>query len=358
MAEFSEVEVQKFKAVREAMGIGKKTLMDSLNAIDAELPDPEELKRFLNWTSALAKADRDFRNGPDMTAKEFVQEADSVNFLQSRATDRLVASMQKNFQNPIPIGFESDVVYRLVPDAFRLLPHLRPKNDWEEDEDVVADATGRPLLPPSFLGINTTVQPREPAVPINRRKANLSEVSTQSAESDDADSPGFAFFQLGGLEYAWREDEEQGWPADNGREEYEGAGLSWDPTGFNLVARLSPSGHADGIYAVYDMFQDDMPASDERLLITHPAWGIPPTGYASGGNASGDQFSCARIGNRLSDFGKDHQMVWKDKIEHPVELVRVLRSTEGRVLRATVDERAPWAGLKEGSSGSETGSDE
>ena len=185
------------------------------------------------------------------------------------------------------------------------MPHLRPENDWEDDEDIVVDVAGRPLLPPCFLGINTTVQPREPAVPANRRKANLSEISAHSAESDDADAPGFTFFQLGDLEYARRRDDQHGWPDCDDRDDQRGAGLDWTPTNFVLVARLSPSGNANGIYAVYDMFQNDMPARDERQLITHPAWGIPPTGWDSG-----DQFSCARVGDRLSDFGKDHQMVW------------------------------------------------
>jgi hypothetical protein len=117
------------------------------------------------------------------------------------------------------------------------------------------------------------------------------------------------------------------------------------------VARLGPSGHADGIFAIYDMFpwdEDD----GERHQITHPFWGIPPSSPIK----TGEQFSCAKIGQRLSEFAKNRVVVWTDKIEHPVELVRVMRSGDGRVLRATVDDKIRWAGLREGS-GTDTGSE-
>jgi hypothetical protein len=159
-------------------------------------------------------------------------------------------------------------------------------------------------------------------------------------------------------------------------------------TGFNLVARLGPSGHAggNGIYAIYDMFPRDEfadydqyldddyddylaseeyvanggqgfdhgPEHDKRLRqrqFKHSYWGIPPV--AKGGNEK-EQFSCAKLADRFSDLGKAYRVVWMDKIEHPVELVRVVRSRNGGVLRATVDEEF---GGREGR-GTETGSED
>jgi hypothetical protein len=109
-------------------------------------------------------------------------------------------------------------------------------------------------------------------------------------------------------------------------------------TGFNLVARLGPSGHAggNGIYAIYDMFPRDEfadydqyldddyddylaseeyvanggqgfdhgPEHDKRLRqrqFKHSYWGIPPV--AKGGNEK-EQFSCAKLADRFSDLGR------------------------------------------------------
>jgi hypothetical protein len=246
-------------------------------------------------------AKQKIRRGPDMTAKDFAQEVDSVNFLQCKPTDRLITSFIKNYRTPIPIGFESNLVYRLVPNQYWLLAH----------DEIFQDGPDRSLLPRSFLGFNTTGQPREPT-PANRQKPNPS--------GDDADPPGFVFFQLGVLERAWLKRGEQGWPADE-------ASLYWDTTEFSLVARVGPDGKADGIYAVYNVFQQDIHAGTERYLVEPGdfAWGTPPAAWADSKDEY-DHFGCARVGNRLSDFGKRHHMVWTDKIRQYIELVRVFLS--------------------------------
>jgi hypothetical protein len=198
----------------------------------------------------------------------------------------------------------------------RLLPQ-------QDIEDIVQVALGRSLLPPSFLGINATVQPQKPT-PANRQKPKLS-------ESDDADPSGFIFFQLGQLEYARLQDGEQGWPSANGGDEADDkVKLDWQDSNFCLVARVGPDGKAEGIYAVYDIFHD-VDYEDERYLVPPSdfLWGMPPAAAFPG--CKYEQFSCARVGNRLSDFGKRHHMVWTDKIRDPIELVRVLRSGEDRL---------------------------
>jgi hypothetical protein len=72
-----------------------------------------------------------------------------------------------------------------------------------------------------------------------------------------------------------------------------------------------------------------------REQLTHRFWGIPPTGD----NEPKEQFSVARIGDTLGSLGYAKTMVWKDKIGHPVELVRVkpAGNTLGAI-RQTVDE--------------------
>ncbi|KAK4033290.1 hypothetical protein C8A01DRAFT_19752, partial [Parachaetomium inaequale] len=292
---------------------------------------------------------------PGITAEEFVQQIDSANLLdnKNKPIDKLLQAMGKTNSPWISIGFDGCILYRLVPEAFGLQAHPREK--------ATTASGSRPLLPRCFLGLNSTVQPHEPAVPANRRQANLSEISACSAESDDADAPGFAFFQLGELQYARRQNGREGWPENDDVERAEF--LSWRPTGFNLVARLGPSGAragGHGIYAIYDMFPrgdddyDDYLDRLRRRRTTHPFWGIPP--IAKDGNEE-EQFSCAKLGDRLSDFGKAHRLVWMDKIEHPVELVRVVRAGDGRVLRATVDESTRVFGGREGR-GTETGSED
>jgi hypothetical protein len=322
MEEFSEAEVQKFKSVAEALRTDSRTIMPIMEhsaVMDAQLPDLDERERYLKWSSAVADAKPKIRDDPGMTAEEFMREVDSVNLLPGKPSDRLITFMQKNYQNPIAIGFESDIIYRLVLSPFELLPHQK----------TFQDASGRSLLSPSFLGINTTAQPQEPT-PTNLQKPNPSEISACNAESDDANRPGFVFLQLGSLEYNWLEDGEQGWPADDDEDDEDE--FFWLPTNFSLVARVGPDGKADGIYAVYNVFQQDIHAGTERYLVEPGdfAWGTPPAAWADSKDEY-DHFGCARVGNRLSDFGKRHHMVWTDKIRDPIELVRVLRSGEDRL---------------------------
>ncbi|KAH0542985.1 hypothetical protein FGG08_002673 [Glutinoglossum americanum] len=53
------------------------------------------------------------------------------------------------------------------------------------------------LVPANVLGVNTNVQPSNPA---RSRKADFSEMSNKSNESDDPGTSGFVFHQIGTLE--------------------------------------------------------------------------------------------------------------------------------------------------------------
>ncbi|KAK3364209.1 hypothetical protein B0T25DRAFT_598083 [Lasiosphaeria hispida] len=113
--------------------------------------------------------------------------------------------------------------------------------------------------------------------------------------------------------------------------------LEWTATGFNLVARLGQFGGINGVYAIYNMVYYDETAGHSKA-IAHGSWGIPPGRGKD--NKPHDQFSLARIGDNLGVLGYAKPISWHDKIEHPVELVRVKRA--GNVLgaiRQTIDER-------------------
>jgi hypothetical protein len=252
----------------------------------------------------------------------------------------------------VPMGFEGHILYRLADNPFTLQAHPRAKSILNPPNNL--------YMRSCLLGVNSTVQPHEPAEPKARRQANLSEISTQPVDNDDAGAPGFVFFQLGDLQFTERRNGRQGpWNADDDRKLSTAVG--WRTSGFVVVVRLGPSGYADGIYAIYNMFEtydddddsynggdynnedddddDDDDDSNFGVLITHGRWGIPPMPGLASREGPKDQFSCAKIGPSLSSFGKNYQMVWTDKIEHPVELVRVKCSEDGRLLRATVDEK-------------------
>ncbi len=247
---------------------------------------------------------------------KFVELVDTINFLDPTARDRLLPGLQWAYRPWIALGRIDDTLYRLLPSIGNLWPqqHELPSTDHE-------------LLPTQFLGLNTTVQSHEPALPPNRRAANLSERSTRSAESDDIESPGFVFHELGTLQYQEFETVDE---MPTTLEEGDDCALDWEPTGFCVVARLGAFGHIDGVYIVYNMFPND--EYGDRKQVIHGAWGIPP-------NPPGEQFSCARIGDTLGDFGFVFELAWLDKIEHPVELVRAVRSSTGGAMRLTVDDR-------------------
>ncbi|KAM0259568.1 hypothetical protein ACHAQJ_003294 [Trichoderma viride] len=177
------------------------------------------------------------------------------------------------------------------------------------------------LTPAQFIEI-----PREPSLPLNRRALNLLEESTKSAESDDIKAPGFIFHELGVLQCLECEIADKMPITLEEGDDCEG---DWEPTGFCVVARLNNTCHIDGVYVIYNM----NPRKEgflSREQVIHGAWGIPPS-------SPGEQFSCARIGSTMRDFGFKVKLAWSEQIHHPVELVWAVRSSMGGAIRATVD---------------------
>lgn len=196
------------------------------------------------------------------------------------------------FRSYVIVGVNGNILYRFLIDAEDLQAH--PKDAAHEAE--LRKPTTR-MLGSHFLGVNTTVQPQEPAEPASRRVPNLSETSTISTVNDDSNAPDFVFFQVGDLQYAELPDgKEWGWPNDEDRAHYH---LGWKYTAFNLVARLDLTGRVDSIYAIYNMFPietdpDEYADEDDdiRNKVTGVHWGIPPT--PKGGERQ--QFTCATLG--------------------------------------------------------------
>ncbi|KAL7948358.1 hypothetical protein V8C42DRAFT_314185 [Trichoderma barbatum] len=287
---------------------------DYLKALDEIFPDPEELDAFCQYGLELSLPHLANPSGI-LTPARFVEIADSINFLDPTDRKELLPGLTWAYRPWIPLGYENTTLYRLLPSIHNLTPQKRRY-----------PLTNHEVLDPAFLGVNTTVQPREPSLPLNRRALNLSEESTQSAESDDADAPGFVFHELGVLQYLECETADE---MPTTLEEGDDCEGDWEPTGFCVVARLSDTGRINGVYVIYNMNPREE-GWGEREQVTHGKWGIPPS-------SPGEQFSCACIGNTMKDFGFKVELAWNDQIHHPVELVWAVRSSNGGSMRVTVD---------------------
>lgn len=288
---------------------------ERIKVLEEILPDPEERLAFCQYR--LKKNQPPHLADPSgiLTPARFVEIADSINFLNLAEHRELLPGLTWDFRPWIPLGYENTSFYRLTPSIYNLIPQ---KGEYP--------LTNHELLDPAFLGVNTTVQPREPSVPSNRRVLNLSEQSTQLAESDDTEAPGFVFHELGELQ-CWECETTDEMPTT--LEEGDDCEGDWEETGFSVVARLSDSGHINGVYVIYNM-KPRLELSYKREQITHDSWGIPPS-------SPGEQFSCARIGNKMGDFGFKNKLAWKDQVQHPVELVWAVKSSTGGAMRITVD---------------------
>ena len=149
----------------------------------------------------MAYYDWSRRRADDEMAQEMVPvlKEDLVTMISktnyNRDTDRgkLVNALERTVVAWIPVGsYRNGEIYRIVPGAYGLRADEQdPKTDREMVEDNV-------------LGVNTNVQLR---IPFRSRKANFSEVSTKSNESDDSETGGFVFHQIGTLEF-WGDDVE------------------------------------------------------------------------------------------------------------------------------------------------------
>ncbi|KAK7538659.1 uncharacterized protein J3D65DRAFT_339508 [Phyllosticta citribraziliensis] len=209
----------------------------------------------------------------------------------------------------IPLGYTSNALYRLHHNFYGLIPH---QNATDVSEDY------------SFLGVNTNTP--EPAG--NRRRPQLSAMSTDLAESDDNEVNGFSAHQLGELmSCPWVKTE--GRPSDNcpvHRKPEE-----WVKTGFFVVARLTSSGVAECLCLIMDGFPEMDDGS--RPPLDHKDWGcLPKEGREK-------RFTCARMKGPplLSGRGYNTRFQLEQEIEKPVELVHLKKNPTGKgLIRETV----------------------
>ncbi|KAK3934139.1 hypothetical protein QBC46DRAFT_428946 [Diplogelasinospora grovesii] len=294
-------------------------------------PNAEDRAAYGAWLEARCQALR----APPISYSDFIAQVDSANLIDETFRIKLTRSTMENPAPVVPIGSDSNNLYRLVVRPYHLI-------SYDQNYGYTTLDGTEELIDGSILGVNTTIQPREPALPVSRRNANLSEQLTRSAESDDDHAPGFIFFQLGTLQYTWHNYEDN-WSSDIAEgvaANMDDDEVNWLDTNFYLVARLGQSGRINGVYAIYDMFQA-YGDSSYRRQITHDRWGILPP--YSGGQTQ--QFSMARIGDTLGCLGYRKPLVLEEKVEHPVELVRVKRSGNAlSAIRQTVDEAMTFDG--------------
>jgi hypothetical protein len=160
----------------------------------------------------------------------------TMNYNSNIARGKLVTTVERSIVPWLPVGsYQNGGIYRIVPGAHGLqLDQPDPKTD-------------RWLVSMNVLGINTDVQP---TIPFRSCKANFSEASTKSNESDDPEIAGFVFHQIGTLEY-W------GDKSKNFRSFEDAARGPWSPTGFCAVVRFGRSGAANRIYIFYNFYPKD-----------------------------------------------------------------------------------------------------
>lgn len=124
-----------------------------------------------------------------------------------------------------PLGRMGAVLYRLLSGTGELVPH-QPRYD----------STNHQLLHPSFLGVNTDVQPFE---------------SAESAELGHMNARGFVFHELGILQHV--EFDTTGEMPSTYEEVREKIFEEWQLMGFCVVARLDTSGRLDRVCIVYNI---------------------------------------------------------------------------------------------------------
>jgi hypothetical protein len=94
--------------------------------------------------------------------------------------------------------------------------------------------------------------------------------------------------------------------------------------------RFTRSGGANGLYIIYDFYPEAQDGTSRRVdqRVEHMVWGYLPGG--------GRQFSIAKIADEIADlrFGRTFELT--EVVEHPVELVRCLKTQQETVIRATI----------------------
>ena len=277
-------------------------------ALEARFPSDADRRGYFKWTEE--RKAREKTTVTPISRNDLKEMIANMNYNSAIDRSKLVSAVEQEVVPWIPVGNDRDGdIYRIVPGAYGLRSDQpKPKTG------------GLELVSDNVLGVNTNVQTRNP---VGRREANLSEESTQSNNSDDSDVGGFVFHQIGTLEY-WGDEPE------NFQNMEDAARGPWLETGFCVAMRFTRSGGANGLYIIYDFYPEAQDGTSRRVdrRYEHIIWGYLPSGKR--------QFSIAKIADKITDlrFGRTFDLT--EVVEHPVELVRCLKTQQQTVIRATI----------------------
>ncbi|KAI9759925.1 MAG: hypothetical protein M1840_003068 [Geoglossum simile] len=271
-------------------------------------PEKADRLAFCEWSSARANKQLEEREMTNISPEELTEMLATMNFNDNIARGKLVNTLERSVVPWLPVGRDrAGTIYRIVPGAYGLLPDQQdPKTDRE-------------LVSMNVLGVNTNVQPK---IPSRSRKGNLSEMSTQSNESDDSDYAGFVFHQIGNLEF-W------GGNLDNLRSYEDAAKGTWFPTHFYAVMRFGRNGAANGVYVIFDFYPENENLM-ERQRIDHDDWGYLPS------SVTDEQITFAKIADKITDLRFGRTFDFAEALDYPVELVRAVKTPENAIIRVTV----------------------
>ncbi|KAH0562428.1 hypothetical protein GP486_002880 [Trichoglossum hirsutum] len=290
---------QRAKPISALAGMGK--------AIREKWPAYADRMVYYEWSQE--RADNAYARDTAPTKPEDLKKMiATMNYNNDTDRGKLVTAMEQNVVPWLPVGrHQNGGIYRIVAGAYGLQPDQpNPKTD-------------RMLVSTNVLGVNTNVQPR---IPLRSRKANFSEESTKSNESDDSENGGFVFHQIGTLEY-W------GGEVENFQSLEDAANGPWLNTKFCAVVRFGRNGAANGIYIIYDFYPEDEDG-ERNWKNTSDGWGILRE------DRTQQQFSIAKLADTITElrFGRTFNLT--EVLDYPVEIVRAVKTPEDAIIRVTI----------------------
>jgi len=170
---------------------------DVMRIMESRWPKEEDQECFIKYlrgSVATLMSDLTGSTTNPVLPADFVKQVKDTNFNEDAEVIALLRIQTSTTRCWVPLGrdAETSIFYRLVPEAHGLL--TTKDNQFHRDD----------ILPLSFLGVNLDVVPKGTLVTENpnRRRKNVPEESTRTEETDDFNVNGFAFHQLGTLQYS------------------------------------------------------------------------------------------------------------------------------------------------------------
>ena len=234
-----------------------------------------------------------------------VQQLHDLTYLQSRPV--------------IIIGRSKGTYYKVT-----LSTRLQAKNAVWDDK--------RQLMPKNILGINDNVEPQSPELE-TRRQGHLPAESKQLSVDDDFNCDAFhVFHQIGSMMY-YKDDF-----AAHGIERASNNREGWLDTGFAVVVDVTP-GRARGVWLIYDFWPIELIEGD-RWHVDDEDWGLLPV-KDSRDEVGVKQVSRIKIATSIDILGPDYEFDFNHALHHEPELVPVVKSDTGFLLRQTADRSIP-----------------